>query len=299
MDLDCIVIGGGVAGQSAALALGRARRRTLLADEGRPSNLAAHGVGGLIGHDGRPPADLYERGRAEIAAYPAVEHRATTAVDAVPDGDGFAVTLDDGTRASAATVLLATGMEYRYPEVPGAAERWGGSVFHCPFCHGWEVRERPLAVLDPGQTGVHRALLLRAWSDEVTLLTNGAPPVDADRLLAAGVRIEERPVAALRGPGTELETVVLEDGDELPCQGVLVATTMHQRTDLAARLGAQLKPPGPLFADAVDARPDGATSVPGLFVAGDAAGIMPSVPNALASGAMVGAALVRDLMGAA
>jgi thioredoxin reductase len=298
MDFDCIVIGGGAAGQSAALALGRARRRTLLADQGRPSNLAAHAVGGLLNHDRRPPAELYERGRAELAAYPAVEHRAATVTDAAADGGRFAIALDDGSRATAAALLLATGMDYRHPDVPGLAERWGGSAFHCPFCHGWEVRERPLAVLDPGETGVHRALLLRAWSDEVTLLTDGAAPVDADRVRAAGVRIEERRVAALRGPGAELEAVVLEDGDELRCQGVLVATTLHQRSNLAARLGATLKAPDPLFADAIEAGPQGTTSVPRLYAAGDAAGVMPSVPNAIASGSTVAAAIVRDLVGA-
>src|SRR3954452_14986255 len=117
MDFECLVIGGGAAGLSAALALGRARRRTLVVDAGGQSNLAAHAVGGLLGHDGRPPQALYARGREELATYPAIEQRATTAVDAVREGEDFAVTLEDGTRATTARIVLATGMEYRFADV--------------------------------------------------------------------------------------------------------------------------------------------------------------------------------------
>jgi thioredoxin reductase len=242
MDFDCLIVGGGAAGLSAGLALGRARRRTLVADAGHPSNLAAHAVGGLLGHDRRPPAELYARGRAELAAYPAAEHRATGVADIVRDGDGFAFALDDGGRATAARVLLATGMDYRFPDVPGLAERWGASVFHCPFCHGWEVRDRPLAVLDGGASGVHRALLLRAWSDDVTLLTGGPAQTDLAPVRAAGIAVDERPVAAVDGPGDDLEAVVFADGQELAVGGLLVATRLHQRSPLATRLGAGAAP---------------------------------------------------------
>lgn len=298
MDLDCLIIGGGAAGLSAALTLGRASHRTLIADCGHQSNLAAHGVGGLLGHDRRPPQDLYARGRAELAAYAAVEHRAAAVAEAARQGDGFAVALDDGTHAVAARVLLATGMDYRFPDVAGLAERWGASVFHCPFCHGWEVRDRPLAVLDPGPSGVHRALLLRAWSDDVTLLTGGPAQADLGALRDSGVAIDERDVAGVRGPGTELEAVLLDDGTELPCGGLLVATRLHQRSDLAVSLGVALRPGDPMFADAIDAGPRGSTSVAGLYAAGDAAGVMPSVPNAISSGTNCGATIVGDLLGA-
>jgi thioredoxin reductase len=295
---DCIVVGGGAAGLSAALVLGRARRRTLVIDAGRPSNLPAHGIGGLLGHDGRPPSALYADGREELAAYPAVQLRAGDVVDGERAATGFRLELADGSRESGRRVLLATGMDYRPPELPGVAERWGRSVFHCPFCHGWEVRDRALGVLDRGADGMHRALLLRAWSDDVTLLTDGPSELDdgdAGRLRAAGVAIDERPVAGLRGPGDTLTAVAFADGSERPCAGLLVPAPMHQRSPLAARLGAALAEPTPVVADAVEVDAGLETRVPGLYAAGDVSPQMPSVANSIAAGAKAAASIVRSL----
>ena len=205
---DCIVVGAGAAGLSAALVLGRARRRTLVIDAGGPSNRDAHGIGGLLGHDGRPPAELYAAGRDELAAYPTVRLRSGEVLGAERRGAGFTLELADGSREAARRVLLATGMDYRVPSLPGIAERWGRSVFHCPFCHGWEVRDQPLGVLDRGATGVRRALLLRFWSDDVTMLADGPAGLDsqdAERLRAAGVTVDERAVAGLRGPDEHVD----------------------------------------------------------------------------------------------
>ncbi len=296
---DCIVIGGGAAGLSAALVLGRARRRTLVVDDGRQSNLAAHGVGGLLGHDGRPPAELYAGARTELAAYPSVELLTGTVVAADGAEDGFLVALADGGQHAARRLLLAAGMDYRAPDVPGIAERWGRSVFHCPFCHGWEVRDRPLGVLDRGANAVHRALLLRAWSDDVTVLTDGPPELDdvaIAQLVAAGVVIDGRRVAALRGPGAELTDVVFTDGSTRALGGLLVPVVLHQRAALAARLGVVLAPPGMLAADAVDVDAWLQTSVPGVAAAGDVTGTMPSVANAIAAGSNAAAAIVRSLV---
>jgi thioredoxin reductase len=296
---DCIVIGGGAAGLSAALVLGRARRRTLLVDDGRQSNLAAHGIGGLLGHDGRPPAELYAAARAELARYPSVELVTGTVVSAERAEEGFLVAVPGGVRYAARRLLLATGMDYRAPDVPGVAERWGRSVFHCPFCHGWEVRDRPLGVLDRGADAVHRALLLRAWSDDVTVLTDGPPELDDDasaQLAAAGVAVDERRVAALRGPGSELTDVVFTDGSARSLGGLLVPVVLHQRSPLAARLGATIAPPGMLAADAVDVDTWLQTSVPGVAAAGDITGTMPSVANAIAAGSNAAAAIVRSLV---
>jgi thioredoxin reductase len=296
---DCIVVGAGAAGLSAALVLGRARRRTLVVDAGGQSNLAAHGIGGLLGHDGRAPADFYAAGRRELAAYPTVELRDGRVLGGERLESGFALDLDDGSRQQARRVLLATGMEYRHPQLPGLVERWGGSVFHCPFCHGWEVRDEPLGVLDRGASGVHRALLLRMWSDDVTLLADGPADLgdeDRDRLDAAGVAVDERPVAGLRGPGATLTAVAFEDGTERACRGLLVPVVLHQRTALADDLGAVAVEPGPLAADAVDVDAQWATSVPGLAAAGDITGTMPSVANAIAAGSTAAAMIVGGLM---
>jgi len=296
---DCIVVGGGAAGLSAALVLGRARRRTLVIDGGRPSNAVAEGIGGLLGHDGRPPAELYAAGRAELSRYAAVEVRTGDVAEGSREGDTFVLTLGDGTTETTRRVLLATGMDYRHPEVPGLAERWGRSVFHCPFCHGWEVRDRPLGVLDRGATGTHRALLLSMWSDDITLFTDGPSELDADdasRLRRAGVTVDERAVSGLRGPAAELEAVAFDGGEERPCGGLLVPVTLHQRSPLAASLGVSLAPPGPLAANAIEVTGMGATSVPGVFVAGDAGQIMPSVANAVAAGSSAAAGIVQSLM---
>ena len=296
---DCVVVGGGAAGLSAALVLGRARRRTLLVDAGAQSNLAAAAVGGLLGYDGRPPTELYAAGRRELAGYPAVELRAGEVVAGAPrEGGGFEMELDDGGRETARRVLLATGMEYRPPALPGIAERWGGSVFHCPFCHGWEVRERPLGMLDRGPEGARRALLLSAWSDDVTLLSDGPAGLGEEetrRLSGAGVTIDERPVAGLRGPGAELEAVIFANGEERACAGLQVAVTLHRRSDLAAELGAAAAEPNPLTAEAVAVDPMGTTAVPGLSAAGDLSGGMPSVANAVAAGAKAAAVIVHGL----
>lgn len=296
---ECIIVGGGAAGLSAALVLGRARRKTLLVDAGRQSNLPAHGIGGLLGHDGRSPAELYAAGRRELAAYPTVEVRDTEVVSGKRDGSGFVLDLSDGSREVSRRVLLATGMEYRLPQVPGIAPLWGRSVFHCPFCHGWEARDLSLGVLDGSGHGVMRALLLQLWSDDVTLFTNGfteTPQADADRLSTAGIPIDERPVARLRSEGENLTAVEFEDGSLHPCGGLLVPVTLHQRSALAEQLGAAFVPPGHIAADALEVTQTFQTSVPGLFAAGDASAQMPSVANAVAAGSNAAAGIVHSLL---
>ena len=295
---DCIVVGGGAAGLSAALVLGRARRRTLVIDAGEQSNRAAHGIGGLLGHDTRPPADFYAAGCEEVAAHPTVQLRAGVVVLGERDDAGFVLELDDGSRETARRVLLATGMNYRYPPLPGIEERWGRSVFHCPFCHGWEVRDQALGVLDRGASGAGRALLLRAWSEDVTLLSDGPAELDAEQvgqLNAAGVRVDGRAVTALSGPGDTLSAVAFADGSERPLGGLLVPITLHQRTDLAEQLGAAVADPGPLSAESVQIDAMFNTSVPGLYAAGDLSVQMPSVANAIAAGSGAAATIVHGL----
>ncbi|HEX2212701.1 MAG TPA: NAD(P)/FAD-dependent oxidoreductase, partial [Mycobacterium sp.] len=270
-DWDCIVVGGGAAGLSAALVLGRARRRTLLIDAGTQSNLAAHGIGGLLGHDGRPPAELYALGRKELAAYPSVEVRTGEVLTGERTNDGLVVELADGRREATRRILLATGMEYRPPALPGLRELWGRSVFHCPFCHGWEVRDQPLGVLARGERAVHSAVLLRAWSDDVILLTDGPDDFDDDqcaRLAAANVAIDRRAVTELVSRDGELEAVVFDDGSRLARSGLLVATTLHQRSPLAEQLGARIAEPTPIAQNPVAVDALYRTTAPGVFAAG-------------------------------
>lgn len=298
---DCVIVGGGAAGLSAALVLGRAGRRVPLVDAGRQSNLAADGIGGLLGSDRRPPAEFYAAGRRELEPYPTVLACDGEVAGAEPDGDGFVLITADGKAHTTRSVLLACGMDYRYPALPGIEELWGNSVFHCPFCHGWEVRGRPLGVLGADAGGVHRALLLRAWSEDVTLLTDGPAELDdgqRGKLADAAVEVDERPLAALNGDGDALRSVAFADGSERPLGGLLVAVTLHQRDGLAGVLGVSLAATGALSAETVEVDPRFATTVPGVYAAGDLALPMPSVANAVMSGSVAAAAIVGELTGA-
>ncbi|MGH2939158.1 MAG: NAD(P)/FAD-dependent oxidoreductase [Solirubrobacterales bacterium] len=294
---DCVVVGGGAAGLSAGLVLGRARRRTLLLDVGEQSNRVAESIGGLLGNDQRPPAEFYAAARQELAGYEDIELRDAEALRGERRTDGFALELTDGTEIVTCTVLLATGMDYRYPELSGARERWGRSVFHCPFCHGWEVRGRDLAVLGSDEMAVHRALLLRSWSDNVTLLSDGGELVAeaTERLAGAGVEVDGRTVASVEGPGSSLTAVVFKDGSKRPLAGLLVGVTLHRRSDLPDQLGATRAPASPLSTDAIEVDATGNAGVPGLYAAGDLLAHAPSVASAISTGHFAAAQIVGSL----
>jgi thioredoxin reductase len=293
-DFDALVVGGAAAGLSAALVLGRARVRTLVVDAGEPSNRTAHAIGGLLGQDGTSPAQLYAAGRKQIAALPSVELRAGIVTGIEPAaGDGadpaFRATLGDGATVAARRVLLAGGMRYAVPDTPGLDALWGDTAFACPYCHGWEVRDRRIGILRT--TGAaHRVALLRSWSEDLVVLADGAlEPDDRDALGAAGVPFDERPVAAV-GPGF----VRLGDGEEVAVDALHVVAPMEPRDDLAAGLGlATIELPN--GTGIVEADKFGSTSVPGVFAAGDTAGAG-NVAAAIAGGSLAGTGLHRSLV---
>lgn len=302
---DCIVVGGGAAGLSAALVLGRARRRTLVVDAGEQANLPAHGIGGLLGHDGRPPRELYAMGQKELAAYPAVELRNDRVVGVAVDGDdgtpdsAFSFELASGAVEISRRVILASGMSYRATEIPGLEELWGDTVFHCPFCHGWEVRDRPLAILGRGDQALHGALMIRGWSDDVVLLTNGSSELDADqeaKLAAAGIAIDQRPVAELLSHDGRLAAIRFEGGAQLERGGLMVATTLRRESDLADRLGLETTNHGEMVVGAVVVDKMQKASRPGIYAAGDITGQSPNVAGAVASGSMAGAQVVASFL---
>ena len=286
---DVLIVGGGAAGLNAALVLGRARRDVVLLDAGRQSNLPAHAVGGLIAQEGVAPSALYAAAHAQLEGYPSVrvETGEAAEVERLDDGS-FRAGLAAGGELRARRVLLATGMDYAAPDLPGVAERWGGAVFHCPFCHGWEVRDGALAVLGDGETGIFKALLLSGWSDDVVLVGRGFEATDRAKLEAARLPIDEREVVAVRG---ERATLVFADGSELPRDAVLVAAPLRQRSSLASALGVELEPAGTIAVDEF-----GRTSVAGVFAAGDVAGMIQMVAAALGAGGKTGALMHMSLL---
>jgi len=292
--IECAVVGGGAAGLSAALVLGRARRRVAVFDVGGQSNRPAAGVGGLLGHDGTPPERLYELARAQLGAYPSVELRDEEVVAARPEVGGFALTGGSGAATLARRVLLATGMRYEPPDLPGLEALWGDTVFHCPFCHAWELRDRPLAVYGRGPEAVHQALLLTGWSQDVIVLSDGPAPFDAAdraRLRSAGVAIDERRVARLDAAGGALRAVVFDDDGELARAGLLVHAPLRRRSRLAEDLGVAFTAAGTIEVDEW-----GATGVPGLYAAGDVAAPIQQVSLAVAAGARAAVAITRELI---
>lgn len=287
LDFEAIVVGGGAAGLSAALVLGRARRRTLVLDDGEPSNAAAHGIGGLLGQDGTAPLELLEAGHAQLAELPTVELREATASDVRAGADSVEV---DGVRAEA--LLLATGMHYRRPELPGLEQLWGDTVFHCPFCHGWELRERPLAVLAAGDHAPVMARLLRGWSEDVVLLSDPGElkPEAAAALDAAGIRVDGRAVRGLRARGGKLEAVLFDDG-ELARDGLLLQAVPEPRGSLLDELGLERNGAGAVAIDSM-----GKTSAPRVWAAGDLTPGPQSVAVAIATGHRAAVGIVQALL---
>jgi thioredoxin reductase len=294
---ECAVVGAGAAGLSAALVLGRARRRTVVIDADEQSNRASSVIGGLLGYDQRPPAELYAAGREELSSYPTVEYRRARVRSGRRVEGGFLLEVDDGTDVVARRVLLATGMDYCPPQLPGLPELWGTSVFQCPFCHGWEMRNKRLASLAAGEQAVHSTLMLRGWTDDVVALTDGRrdlSPDDERALRSAGVTIDDRRVVELLGEGGQLTSIAFADGTRLERDGLLVEAPLRQRSALAEQLGAT-STPGPC-GQVIDIDEIHRTSVGGVFAAGDNCTEQPHLPSAIEKGSKAAMIIVQSLL---
>ncbi|MGQ0697533.1 MAG: NAD(P)/FAD-dependent oxidoreductase [Panacagrimonas sp.] len=289
---DAIVIGGSYAGLSAAPQLARARRRVLVIDAGLRRNRFATSSHGFLGRDGHPAEAIAEDGRAQLLAYPSVQWLEATAAHAEPVGDGFAIEEASGRRFKARRLVLATGVTDELPDLEGLAQRWGKSVFHCPYCHGYELDEGHIGVLAVGSVSLHHALMLPDWG-RVTFFTNDAfVPDEAQRsaLQARGVTIE--PVRAARM--IETATIELIDGRHVDLAGLFVASRTRMASPIAERLGCAFEE-GPLgsYIRTDDVK---ATSIPGVFACGDAARMASSVAFAVGDGMQAGTAAHRSLI---
>ncbi|MEU5892452.1 NAD(P)/FAD-dependent oxidoreductase [Streptomyces sp. NPDC047461] len=292
---EVIVIGGGAAGLSAALVLGRARRRTLVIDAGEPRNAPAAHMQGYLTRDGMPPVEFLALGREEIARY-GVELVEDRAVDVTAD---FTVTLASGRTVQGRRLVIATGLKDELPPVPGVAERFGRDVLHCPYCHGWEVRDQAFGVLATTSLSVHQALMVSQWSKDVTLFLHELAETDlsADdlrRLAAARVKVVPGEVAELVVTEDRLTAVRLKDGETFAREIVFTAPRAVPQTDLLARLGAKLHETPFGSYPVVD--PTGQTTVPGVWAVGNAMGFGEQVINAAAGGYRAGATINGDLL---
>lgn len=291
---DVIIVGAGPAGLSAALILGRCRRRVLVCDSGKPRNAASHGLHGYLTRDGIEPAEFLHIARDQLRQYETVELRHAEVIEARRQKDTFEITLDDGTRLTSRRLLLATGVVDERPQLEGLPAFYGTSVFHCPYCDGWEMRDQPLAVYGQGENGAGLALELLLWSRDLVLCTDGPTNLtaeDTERLDRHNIPIREDKLVRLEGNDGVLERLVFANGESLPVRAMFFSTGQRQASDIAEKLGC-------LFTDqgCVDTGDYETTNVRGLYVAGDASRLVQFVIVAASEGAQAAVAINKELM---
>ncbi len=292
--IDVVIVGGGPAGLSAALVLGRACRRVVLLDSGRPRNSISPALHGFLTRDCSDPAELRQIGREQLRRYDGVEVRDAVVIDARTVGGGFEVELKGGERLACRKLLLATGVRDELPRVEGFADFYGSSAFHCPYCDGWEWRNRRIAICGKGEKGAALALELLGWTPDVVLFTNGPAELaedDRNSLRRNGIAIEEATIRRLEGEEGLLRAVALEGGRSIVRDVLFFAAPISQSCDIASRFGCEFDEKG-----AVRTRAYERTNVPGLYVAGDASRHVELAIVAAAEGAMAAFAVNSELL---
>jgi len=297
---DIVVVGGGAAGLAGAVALARSRRSVLVVDAGDPRNAPASGVHNFLTRDGAPPGQMYATGREELARYGGhVEPGRVTALSR--EGNRFAVQIGDRA-VSARRLLVATGLRDELPDVPGLADRWGIDVLHCPYCHGWEVRDQRIGILATGSGAVHQALLFRQLSQHVTVLAHTAPELSheqREQFAALGIAVIEGKVTHVDADDRGLTGITLGDGTRVDLDALIVAPRMVARAELLEPLGltpTEVRLGGQVVGTQIEAEESGATSVPGVWVAGNLASIQAQVITSAAAGLTAAAAINADLV---
>ncbi|MFF8741731.1 NAD(P)/FAD-dependent oxidoreductase [Streptomyces californicus] len=302
---DVVIVGGGAAGLSGALALARARRSVLVIDAGEPRNAPASHVHNYLGRESTPPGELLAIGRNEAAGYGAeiVSGRVASA-ERLPGAEdaGFRVVTEDGRSVVARRLLVTTGLVDELPPVPGLAERWGREVLHCPYCHGHEVADRPIGVLATGPLAVHQALMWRQWSDDVTLFLHTGPEPSAEEyeeLAARDVAVVDGEVAGLEIADDRFTGVRLASGRVVPREALVVQARFTARSAVLESLGlapVAQEMAGTVVGTYIPSDPTGATEVPGVWVAGNVTRLTEQVVGAAAAGLMAAGALNGDLI---
>lgn len=290
---DVIIVGGGPAGLSAALMLGRCRRRVIVCDAGKPRNRMSRSMHGYLSRDGTHPLELLRIGREEIARY-GVEFRECLVADArCEEGKHVEILLEDGRMLQGRKLLLTTGIVDVLPDVPGIEDFYGTSVWHCPYCDGWEQSDQPLAVYGDPRHSTGLALSLLTWTDKITVCTDGATDLDGEcvaRLEKHHLPIRTEKIVRLEGTDGRLERIAFESGEPLACRGLFFNTDQWQRSPLADKLGCRFDERGHVSTD-----PAGRTGVCNLFMAGDANGDVQFVIVAAGEGATTAVAINKEL----
>ncbi len=294
---DVIVVGGGAAGLNGALVLARSRRSVLVIDAGSPRNAPADAVHGLLGHDGTAPAELLKRGRSEVQRYAGIIMSGEVA-RATRNDDGFVVELTDGTAFRSRRILVTTGLVDELPDIPGVQERWGRDVLHCPYCHGWEVRDRAIGVLGSGPNSIHQALLFRQLSDDVTYFSHTRAPHDDEstQLAARGIPIVDGDVASLEVVGDRLAGIQLLTGVVVERDVLVVSTRMVAQAGFLTKLGLTPTEHASGLGEFIEVDTAGSTTVPGIWAAGNVTDPAAQVGNAAAAGAWAAARINADLV---
>jgi thioredoxin reductase len=292
--LDAVIIGGGAAGLTAALYLGRFRRRVVVVDTGKQANRVSHAAHGFFTRDGTAPSELIRIGREQLRAYETVSLQSNEVIEISPNEKHFSITLDDGSSLTTRKVLLATGLKDTLPSVPGIEQFWGTSVFHCPYCDGWEMRDQPLAILDDGAHALHVAKLLRVLTADLVVCTNGGSLLtEAERaaLDTYGVQVIDTLIRQLEGNDGQVEAIVFADGQRLPRKAIFTGITSAQHAPFASQLGCEM-----LSEHLVKIDELGRTSVAGVYAAGDLATRFRQVAMAVAQGASAASGINTDLI---
>jgi thioredoxin reductase len=290
---DVIVVGGSYAGLAAGMTLGRSLRNTLIIDSGKPCNRQTPHSHNFITHDGSTPAAIAGKAKAQVLQYPTVQFHQGVAIAAAAAHNQFTVTTQAGETFAAKKLLFATGIADELLPVPGAAECWGISMLHCPYCHGYEVRNEPLALIGNGDMAFEFGRMLSNWSPKLTLLTNGPSTLSEEhtgKLQLHHIAIIEKQIAAFEHTNGHMHKIVFSDNSSLPVTAVFAKAGIKQHCDIPQQLGCQLNQQGLIQVDDFQR-----TSVPGVYAAGDNSSMFRAVSMAVAAGTKAGALINKEL----